>query len=264
MMQLQPKTLVRFLFTAAALSSSDLQTVSDLLLQKFSVEGPAACRTEPTENFVRSCGRSKSFRNHVSVRGSLSEPCDGKTKLSNRIQYQLSRKSGEIHLTSRIYFTYRDSPERKPQILQRLEKGKSCMTRFFDRHGIKLNIEFFVDSGWADWAKSDFSVNLWDYRWRRSPMERIVSSASSTDWTSSPNAENWTTAGMDESQCTVFLHEFGHTLGLTDTYQDRGRCPARETIMPANDIMSNATMKMDEQRLYPDAIRKILKPLCDP
>ena len=123
------------------------------------------------------------------------------------------------------------------------------MANFFAKHGIKLDLTFYEETGFSDWWNCDHSINLHSHYGR----------ATSGNWVTHR------TAGIDldeEGRCSLFLHELGHRLGLPDTYPDPD-CPDRPRIGPEDDIMNNSWLGADNTKLYPYAIKELLGELCE-
>jgi hypothetical protein len=171
------------------------------------------------------------------------------SKRSRTGKYKLKKENGAIILSAKIYFKFKGHDKDKKEAFKKLQSTQLCMTDFYAKHGIKLDLTFHEETGFSDWINCDHSINL------HTKTKRA-------------NSKNWASHGAanpkmsDSNRCALYLHEFGHRLGLSDTYIDPD-CPDREVIYPDDDIMNGGTYSfVENNKLYPTAIYQLLEPLC--
>ncbi|RYZ93312.1 MAG: hypothetical protein EOP06_01345 [Proteobacteria bacterium] len=170
-------------------------------------------------------------------------------KNGSEVAYTVSKRRGRIEVDLKIYFNYRGDENNRSSVLKRLEAARTCVQDFYGRFGIKLTLNFKVNSGIRDWWKSDTTINLWDKFGRA-------------------NSRNWAmmnTCNADLSpavSCGIAAHELGHTLGLDDLYPDPD-CPDREAYGRYDDIMrSGGWDGVESVRLYRNQVQQIISPIC--
>ena len=126
---------------------------------------------------------------------------------------------------------------------EKMNVVKDCMTNFFGKHGIRLDLSFnYTDAGPAD-------VSI-----------RTVGTRGATY-----NMTNWA-FGINERSlsvteaCTTMTHEFGHLLGLKDEYPEEGLM--NRIVGDANSIMRTAHCEPELVKFYSRHVKEILFPLC--
>lgn len=163
--------------------------------------------------------------------------------------HRVKKKNGRIVLETSLYFTFKGEEEDREESFKKLQSAKSCMKQFYAKQGIDLEITFYEESGFKDWYSCDHTANL----------HKTTDRANSDNWSShgasNPNMN-------DSNRCALYVHELNHKLGLGDTYVDPD-CPDRDPINPTDDIMNAGShSRIEDKRLYPDALKKILGVLC--
>lgn len=224
--------------------------------------GPArwlATKTVASNNPVADCLKKVTEGSHVRINRTKSMLCKRSdswwkddTKLSSPNSFTVSKLNGQIVIAMDLFFKYKGDPKNRTTVLARLGRVKSCMAKFYQRFGLKLDLDFKVDTGWSDWASSDIALNLWDKYDR----------ANSANWIMTNTMLNGSHIDLtDATACGIASHELGHLLGLNDRYVD-SQCPDRK-LGPPDDIMrASGWTGLASERLYPDQLQSIIRPLC--
>jgi hypothetical protein len=192
----------------------------------------------------------------VSVDYTSSHKCEGQSRVrGSEVSYSLEKENGAISLKTSIYLNYGGEEAKKEEAFQRIREAKECMRKFFARHGIRLDVEFKEDTGLLDAFKADHRIELRD---RYGLPDSGV-------WVShyTPAAPGFGDGQLTaENVCSLALHEFGHRLGLRDTYPGGRDCRNRP-VGPENDLMHNHWRGPERIKIMPKAIQQILRPLCE-
>ena len=162
-------------------------------------------------------------------------------KQGARAKYSIQKREGQIVIKTNIYANYQGKS--RARALRTIRETIPCVKNFYARHGIKLDLTITdYKSGY------DYAVNFHD------SFDR----SNHKNW-----AIYWDYLPLTKSdRCYIYTHELGHLLGLPDTYPITA-CPDRE-IGPYNDIMRERILyNMHYFKLYPYAIKTLLRPLCE-
>jgi len=165
------------------------------------------------------------------------------------VNYKLEWDGTVITLKASFNMSFVGESSNRAEAHRRIGVARACIEDFYSRHGINLVLTLDVSSRTDDHFH-DSSITLHDTYARA-------------------NASHWATHHTvgrdmdDESFCALAIHEFGHKLGLPDTYPDPD-CPDRPLILPYPNVMSNSHYSPDDLELNDDQLRSILAPLCGP
>lgn len=163
-------------------------------------------------------------------------------------KYDLKKVNGQIVLSTSIAFDYQGKPERKAEALKMVKDSIPCIKEFYARQGIRLELTI-MDRKEKGAKACKHHLNLHD------EFERN-------------NSSNWSThkdqgqTMSDQDRCSTYIHELTHNLGIPDSYPDKD-CPDRNPIGPNDDVMNKGgAWSPASLKLYPEAIKSILEPLC--
>lgn len=169
---------------------------------------------------------------------------------SSKVSYQLSKQGGQIHLGMSIHWAIAPSEVSDKEAVAMLAKVRACvpqMTAFWDRYGIKLNLQM----------DSDRQPSL---------KERAVSINLIAKDGQSDSGNIYILPWKGEMFCKLLLHETGHLMMLDDEYYDP-RCPDREIVSKENDpgsvMVEMSWRSMSEIDFFPRHLRTVLSPLCE-
>ena len=177
------------------------------------------------------------------------------------VRYTLKKLNEQIRLGIDLNFHFRDAQERERDAFSKLREAEGCMSDFFARHGIVLDLGIYNSEkthfeerpfAWAVQSLSnlfqfDYGINLHISRAR----------ANSNNW---PYLRSGSRTLTKETRCTLYIHELLHSFGLDDTYP--GNCLNR-TPRPVNDIMAaGASTPLRGVHIYDEDVQQILDPLC--
>ncbi len=162
--------------------------------------------------------------------------------------YRIRKQDGKIQVAMTVIFDYKGGMNNLPGVLRRLGSVRDCISRFYARFGINLELDFNTNPGVSSPKSGDLHVDLWDKYPRY-------------------NSANWAmieTCGVsltEDQACGAYAHELGHLLGLPDRYVEPN-CPDRE-LGPHDSVMRAGGWNGSKSvRLYPNDIAIILEPLC--
>jgi hypothetical protein len=196
-----------------------------------------------SQRFVKGCLTDAKNEN------SLSDPIlvpshpveDGAIKFET-FPYSISSQGNALMVKIVVGINYMTSPETTLETKRRVESMPICMSRFFRRHGLELDISFpernegyfvtFRDNGVRG---ESFNAFNWSFKLEGMPLE----------------------PPMD---CSVSLHEVGHLFGLIDEYRDKDSLT--RMIGEDDSIMRNVANAPDRLKFYPRHLRSILHPAC--
>lgn len=159
---------------------------------------------------------------------------------NHRRHYQIGRQNGRIRVRIPINFVLAPGERDAAGARRKLERAKSCASRFYARYGLSVEIE------------NENSPSV--------PRVLYSGEVGRSNTSSIHLGEDAT-----HNSCTMMVHEMGHYMGLQDRYARMDECPARPGIMPADDVMNNGGVYPPEMLML-NAIdfSTIIQPLCRP
>lgn len=169
-------------------------------------------------------------------------------------KYSLSFRENQLNLDIKIYFIWKGDSEKRQEAFSVLEKSFPEIKFFFARHGIKLNLKTYEQTGLRNRFSADHTVNL---------HNKII--AQKNNW---PLSAHGAYKMSERMRYGIHTHEILHLMGLFDAYysydeSDNLICPDRRRT-ELDEIMNNSD-RLDITYLYlaQDSIQYLLQPLCE-
>jgi hypothetical protein len=165
-------------------------------------------------------------------------------------KYQIVNKIDYVKINISIHLSYTGKKINKNESINKIKQSIPCITHFFAKHGIILNMKLGFNENY-------FNKLFYDHKIQLKDVIKSKEDASYKKWFSHKLGN----LNLNENHvCYGTVHEILHLLGLPDLYPDPD-CPDRE-IGDWNNILYNSFKYFSSLRLFHKDIKNIISPLC--